>query len=387
LETWPFTLELRRIVGHLDRARKRGDSMSVLIEGISVVVREATVAQKYKGGLGQYARDCPNNTLCVDEHLARVGFLAPDDVQHYVQTLEKHNFVFATDDEFADIAIVDQIHGLTKKCRWLQFFRHPDGYSFCWQTGTEPGKLSVPVGWRLENSLSKQFQFVPTEQVFQKLQFLRHEKGLDVFLDKETGEIVYMGRPFGQAHELTSDAYLEKGAELVNPYIILVDVPPRSPFSAQGQQDIAQGIDYLQQAIELYPGNWRAYWYLGKTFQAIQASGRAYQNFRLAYETNPNEPDICRELMKECLDQGKTQEGVSTALAAVRLRPKDSGLLANLGLALLLNAQLREAEKVTKEAMKIDPNDRITQSILRVISEVRSGQRPQPHRYSDLQSG
>ena len=48
--------------------------MSVLIEGICVVVKRATIDTKYRGGVARYAGDRPNNMYCADEHLTAVGF-------------------------------------------------------------------------------------------------------------------------------------------------------------------------------------------------------------------------------------------------------------------------------------------------------------------------
>jgi hypothetical protein len=52
----------------------------------------------------------------------------------------------------------------------------------------------VPSGWKFEDSLSAQFSFVPNDDISARLQFLRHENGRDIFLDKETGKTVYVGR-------------------------------------------------------------------------------------------------------------------------------------------------------------------------------------------------
>ena len=71
------------------------------------------------------------------------------------------------------------------------------GFSMCWLVGTEPGKVAVPEGWRLETSLSKKSHFVDNRDVDQRLKFLRLEDGNDVFLNTETGKEVYIGRPHG----------------------------------------------------------------------------------------------------------------------------------------------------------------------------------------------
>jgi tetratricopeptide (TPR) repeat protein len=213
---------------------------------------------------------------------------------------------------------------------------------------------------------------------------LEHHKGVDVFLDKRTGEKVYMGRLKDDQGMTSAEDFYERGKELVNPYILLVDVPHENPNTEQGRRDISQGIEYLQIVTKLHPEHWPTYWYLGKVFEALRDAKRAYENFKKAYEIKPDEVVVCRELMNSCLELGKAGEGVSVAQAAVQLEPKDAGLWANLGLALLLDAQLPRAKQATEKALELDPSDSITRSLLRMISLVQSGRRPQPRKMSDL---
>ena len=55
--------------------------------------------------------------------------------------------------------------------------------------------LVTPDGWTYEDSLSANPVFVKNEEVEGKLKFLRHEEGIDVYLDLLTGKEVYVGRP------------------------------------------------------------------------------------------------------------------------------------------------------------------------------------------------
>jgi hypothetical protein len=91
------------------------------VEAISVIVRISTIEQKYKGGLAQYRRDCPNKTFCADKHLTRVGFMVPPDVEQYVLGLEQQGFIFQREGSFVDIAIVDQRQGFTAVCDWAVY--------------------------------------------------------------------------------------------------------------------------------------------------------------------------------------------------------------------------------------------------------------------------
>ena len=52
----------------------------------------------------------------------------------------------------------------------------------------------TPPGWEYDKSLSSSYGFVPNEHIEKGLKFLRHENGLDVYLNPLTGEEVFVGR-------------------------------------------------------------------------------------------------------------------------------------------------------------------------------------------------
>jgi hypothetical protein len=46
-----------------------------------------------------------------------------------VERLESLGIVHQRDGRAADLVVVDQIHGPTSQCDWIEGGRHPDGYS------------------------------------------------------------------------------------------------------------------------------------------------------------------------------------------------------------------------------------------------------------------
>ena len=183
--------------------------MAVLVEGISVIVRRDSIEYKFDGGWNQFLKIIPNQTLCFDDEIARVGFMAPNDVEKYIDDVVSQGLVFLRNREAVDIVVVDQLQGPTTPCNWLEFTRtdyQGEGeISVCWffegerpfngiYLRTEKMKVHTPKGWNYESSLSKQFHFMPTEEVSSRYKFLRKEDGVDVFLDLETGKEVYLGR-------------------------------------------------------------------------------------------------------------------------------------------------------------------------------------------------
>lgn len=184
--------------------------MAVLIEAISVVTRRAAINAKYPGAWAAFVDQSPNRTLCYDSDLARVGFMTPTDVGAYVEHLEQHGLAFIVNGTAKDIAVVDQQQGPTIKCEWLEFAQLPFGDSgekvaACWlfdgpriAAGLHFRGMRMdfhtPPGWTFEGSLSQKFAFVPMPDVESRLQFLRRENDLAVFLDRNTGKEVFIGR-------------------------------------------------------------------------------------------------------------------------------------------------------------------------------------------------
>ena len=173
--------------------------MAILVEGISVIIRRMTIEDSYPGGWTAYAENAPNKTLCADEEIVRVGFMTPSDVETYVRDLEGYGLQFQVDGKARDMAVADQLRGLTTPCDWLEF-GHVDMESSskrcaaCRLKGSTSQALITPEGWQFEGSLSQTFGFVPSEYIDRSLKFLRHQNGVDVYLNEVTGEEVFVGR-------------------------------------------------------------------------------------------------------------------------------------------------------------------------------------------------
>ncbi len=174
--------------------------MAVLIEAISVVVKRSSVDEKFDGGWQAFVDNVPNDTLCADDEIARIGFMSPADVESYVQHLEALGLAYLRDDKAQDMVVVDQQRGLAVSCDWAETGHISlDGSSdkiimACRATDSTLDTMISPDGWQYEGSLSQTFAFAPSEHVDKSLKFLRHEDGLDVYLNTLTGKEVYLGR-------------------------------------------------------------------------------------------------------------------------------------------------------------------------------------------------
>jgi hypothetical protein len=166
--------------------------MSVLIEAISVVIRNSTLEEKYPGGLRGYREDCPNRTFCADEHLSRVGFMVPDDVGNFVAKLERFGIVPFVDDVAFEVVVVDQMIGPTTECDWIEGGRYDEGYSAAWLVGAEPGALCAPEGWTAGQS--QRMTLIPLDEMEERLLEVDDQEGLTTAIDMNTGREMFIAR-------------------------------------------------------------------------------------------------------------------------------------------------------------------------------------------------
>lgn len=174
--------------------------MAVLVESISVVIRADALLTKFPGGWEGFKRIVPNQTLCADNELVRVGFMTPTDVEPFINKLQKAGLVFLNNGEAVEIVVADQMRGFTSKCNWAEFGRvnmdrkDRQEVAACRLVGSRVMQVVTPPGWQFEGSLSQKFGFVPTEHATKGMKYLRHENGLDVYLNPITGKEMYVGR-------------------------------------------------------------------------------------------------------------------------------------------------------------------------------------------------
>ena len=173
--------------------------MPVLIEAISVVVRRDAVDAKFPGGWEAFMGWVANKTLCSDANLARVGFMAQADVKHFISELEAHGLTYLCDGSALDITVIDQQRGFAAPCDWAETGRVESGsvggiVLACRFVGSSEDTFITPIGWIFDGSVSQKFTFVESGRVWDYLDFVRSEDGIQVYRDIRSGELVYIGR-------------------------------------------------------------------------------------------------------------------------------------------------------------------------------------------------
>jgi tetratricopeptide (TPR) repeat protein len=179
--------------------------------------------------------------------------------------------------------------------------------------------------------------------------------------------------------------YFQEGSGLIKPYMRLHGVPEKSTSSARAKAEIARGIALLDAVIAYNTNNWAAWWTIGKGYQALGDSDKACDAFGKSYAIQRGNADVAREYMFECLNLGRTTEAIAAAEYAVSLSPKDAGIHANVALAYTLAGRIADAQAAIGKSLQIDPNDKISLSLHRIVQEIVDGKRKQPHTMRELE--
>lgn len=346
--------------------------MAVLVEAISVIVRRSAITQRFKGGWAAFLNAIPNATGCHDDDLARVGFMSPDGVQAFVSELEAGGLIFRRDGQAVDIAVVDQVRGPTVPAPWLEIgtIELPHiKVKACWPAGSELEEIALPPGWEFEGSLSQKPGFVAEGTEGDRLKFLRHERGTDVYLDLLSGKEVFVARTavrgetraalFTQLNQLFQEA-LRLEAEC-RPLEALGDEQGALPII----QELQSRLLPQAERIAAGPGRGMAFAHLtrGLILRILRRLPEAEAALRKANELQPGVINILRELVRCLGEQKRHAEALPFAREAVEVEPADAGAWGNLAMCLLRIGQRREARQAIDHAINLDPHDPINRYI------------------------
>ena len=354
--------------------------MAVVIEAFSVVVRNATLAAKYPGGVGGYRRDCPNNSFCADEHLSRIGFMAREDADGFVAQLAAKGLTPHRKGVAEDVALATPAAGLLRPCPWLEVGRWSQAI-IAWLAGTQRGDVHAPANWNAERPM----QHMSEEEARRRLEFVRTQDNLDVYRDRETGKELYVGRTARpEADRSRHDALYRQACGLIEGLIAVHGKEPAKLDDA-ARRRLTEAVGLFEEVVRINPGNWPAMWLLGKIHQRFSDPERSLEWFARSHRVNPDHADVARETAIAAMEAGRPAEAVAYCERAIEAEPGDAGLRANLALALLFSGKPAEARVAAGDALRRDPADKITAHVARIIGEVLAGARPCPRHARDLQ--
>jgi len=191
--------------------------MAIIIEGISVIVKDSAIQERFRGGFKKFYQTIPNRTHSYHDRIHRIVFMASKDVLSYIEFLKKHRLRFLENGECIDIAVVDMLKGPLEECPWLGFsrknffkgmteFKRCDAdFSVVWYQ--EPGRgygipcdrlgrvdIASHAGWTPDNAF-QEWEYVQEGKTDSQVIELNKKEGLTQYWYSGTGEITYSGSP------------------------------------------------------------------------------------------------------------------------------------------------------------------------------------------------
>ncbi|WP_372896672.1 tetratricopeptide repeat protein [Stieleria sp.] len=348
--------------------------MPVLLEGTAVVIRNDALDRCLEGGASDFHTIAPNAMSFGDGELTQASFMSPRDAELFRDKLLLMGL--CGDEGAPDVVLVDahnrSMHPL---CDWLQLIEYK-GNLIASLVGNESGVVVAPETW--DPDAGPTLQHMSADEVRNRLEFVRREERVDVYRDKETGQLLYSAR----LHE-TPEELFRKSADVV---LGNMRHPGQPPPSEDVQQAIREAIGRLQRLVSQRDDAWRVWFLLGKAWHAVDRIPRAIQALERALEV-VDEPQtiIYKELAGVLLADGDTERACQTGEKAVALAPDDVELLGNLSIAYLLDGRVEIARKTLEHALTICCDDTTNQFVMEKITAVLEGRLPRPRTLAELE--
>jgi tetratricopeptide (TPR) repeat protein len=297
------------------------------------------------------------------------------DAASFITNLESLGFRRPTPEGSPEVALISQTAGFDHPCDWLELGRAElgDGQSaeVAWLRGTTLSNLVAPPHWKPDRMRRISARGLAEHE------FLGTREGVDVFRDRATGELLYMGRTLEGAPPANIPSALVEQR-----FLSLADELERV-----GGLENAPAGDYQGDLNSLYQ---RARQLVGDTNGAepgpLQLQGIAARLlaqwdeaallFARVTEMRPEYVEGWLELTWALASLRRFEEAEHAARKAVDLAPDRADALGNLAAALLEQGKLEEAHRVAQKAVKADPADAKNRAVLAAVDRMASRGRP-----------
>jgi tetratricopeptide (TPR) repeat protein len=343
--------------------------MAITIDAYTVVAKLKSVQRLLSEG----TLPLPNSTVLADDDLWRCSFMIHGDAINFMKSLQELGLNTSRGPD-SDVVLVHEFdQSIYPYCEWL-LTNTWENAVIAWLAGTEPRTIVAREGW--DPKTGSGVSIVNPGDV-DGYELLRVEGNIEVYLDKQSGKEVYIGRASAPIESMFKVA---AGIILAN-----WRSAGERPVEGENARQVTSAVEMLRKVIEEAPDKWQAHWFLGKGYIALGDLSSAYDSFQRAFELERNEQVISQEFAGVCLEIGKFDQALELAKSAVTIKPNSHDLTGNLALAYLLTGELSAAQKSISAALKIEPKDQVNCLLHQVIDDVVSGRRPIPKTMAEVQ--
>lgn len=336
--------------------------MAVIVECVTVVVTESALQQRYPGGVAAYREAAPNATYCSDGRISAISFIIPEDAHAFVRTLTRSGLADPWLGRSLDIAVADQSEGLLAECDWLaldlRVVLDPEGRTYpltlAWVKGEQATTFAAPAGWKPRSSkrltreeLERNYELV---RDFATDRSAGRSGAVEAYRHRQTGEMIYIGRPNVERDDSIQARYDSLAAELA--------VLEAQPVSRARDERLASCFERAAKLVE--DSNWQEpgpLWVHGFAARLSRRWAVAEQSFRRMTELRPDILVGWLELTWALAKLDRLEEAESAARRATEVDPTSSAAFGNLASALLQRGRPTEASAAIARAIELDPLD------------------------------
>ncbi|WP_182867171.1 tetratricopeptide repeat protein [Rhodopirellula sp. JC639] len=348
--------------------------MPVLLEGTAVVILNSALDRCLEGGASDFHTIAPNAMSFGDGEVTQASFMSPRDAELFRDKLVLMGL--RDDEDSPDLVLVDA-HNQTMHpaCDWLRLIEYK-GNLIASHVSNDSDVVVAPESW--DPDAGPTLQHMSAEQVRDRLEFVRREERVDVYRDRQTGQLLYSAR----LHETPQERF-KKSADVV---LANMRHPGQPPPPDEVQQSIRGAIGQLQQLVTQQDDAWRIWFLLGKAWHAVDRIPRAIGALERALEVADQPQSIIyKELAGVLLVDGATERACEMGEKAVALAPDDAELLGNLAIAYLLDGRVEIARKTLDHALSIASDDSTNQYVMEKIKAVQAGRLSRPTTLAELE--
>lgn len=347
--------------------------MPLHIEATAVIALKTALDNKLEDGFETFRSVAPCGICYADDFIALAGFMSPHDAEEFVQRLELRGL--HREENSPELTVVHaQDQKMNPICDWLILFDF-QGHLIATMKGNDSRTVIAREGWSPDEPPS--LQHLSADQVSERLEFVERKDKVDVYRDRETGQLLYSARTTE-----TPDEIYERASDVVWKYN---RTPGAPPTAAPDSEDLLKAIGELQTLAASHPESWRSQLMLGKAWFAMDKLEQARNALERAHEQDVN-TFVMKELAGVYLELTQFRDACQVGEQAVAIEPDNIELLGNLAVAYLLNGELEKSQTTIQHATGIDANDSVNGLIAKVVKQVIDGKLQQPATLAEVAS-
>lgn len=133
-----------------------------------------------------------------------------------------------------------------------------------------------------------------------------------------------------------------------------------------------EGLEKLLSIEDKYQDWWNLLFFIGLAYRNMEQYEEALRYYKKVLVHHPKHPETHNEIGLTYMMMGLPNEAEEYFVEGIRINPSSHEMLCNLGIIHMERNQLELAEKFLKQAFEIEPEDEITQTCLRHISQLKA---------------